>query len=84
MANSTQRDPDLWFEDGNIVIVANLTVAFRVYEGLLGRISPVFEDTFRFRPDPGETIDNCPVVHIPDSPVEMGHFLRAVFRSNLL
>ncbi|KAI1792058.1 hypothetical protein LXA43DRAFT_358910 [Ganoderma leucocontextum] len=83
MVNDIQRDPDLWLEDGNIVIVASSTIAFRVYKGLLGRVSAVFEDTFKFKPDPEEKIDNCPVVHVPDSPVEMGHFLRAVFRSGL-
>ncbi|KAM5544902.1 hypothetical protein V8D89_001800 [Ganoderma adspersum] len=83
MANDIQRDPDLWLEDGNVVIVANSTTAFRVYKGLLGRVSAIFEETFKFKPDPGETIDSGPVVHVPDSPVEMGHFLRAVFRSGL-
>ncbi|PIL28387.1 hypothetical protein GSI_09538 [Ganoderma sinense ZZ0214-1] len=83
MAETIHRDPDLWLEDGNLVIVASSTTAFRVYRGLLGRVSAVFKDTFEFTaPDPREMveIDDCPVVRVPDSPVEMGHFLRAVFR----
>ena len=69
MANDIQRDPDLWLEDGNVVIVANSTTAFRVYKGLLGQVSAVFEEMFKFKPDPGEVSDICPAVHVPDSPV---------------
>ena len=84
IADDIQRDPDMWLEDGNLVLVANSTTAFRVYKGLLGQVSPVFRDMLELKPSPGDTIDDCPVIHVPDSAVDFGHFLRAVFRPSLL
>ena len=72
------RDQDLWFEDGNIVVVANGTWAFRVYKGMLARISLVFEDTFKFSPG-GQTMDGAPVFHVHDHPIDLKHFLEVAF-----
>ena len=75
------RDEELWFEDGNIVIIAARIKAFRVYKGLLAQVSVVFRDMLELDPAPNETLYGCPLVHVPDSPVEMSPFLRAVFLS---
>ncbi|KAM5544045.1 hypothetical protein V8D89_002231 [Ganoderma adspersum] len=65
-----QQDPELWFEDGNVVIVAG-TAAFRVHTGVLSRHSEVFRDTFGVPrpalPAPSDVFDGQPVVHVSDS-----------------
>jgi len=69
------RDNDLWFEDGSVVIAAG-DVGFRVYKGILSSKSPVFKDLFSLPQPPGqEMIDGCPVVRVQDSPKEMRRFL---------
>ena len=63
-------DPELWFDDGNVVIVAG-AAAFRVHTGVLSRHSEVFQDTFGvFRPAlpaPSDVFGGQPVVHVSDS-----------------
>ena len=80
-----RKDEGLWLEDGNIVLVARNAVAFRVYKGLLIRTSPVFRDMFAIgqadTPD-GETIDGCSVVHVTDTPEDMGAFLGMIVGIN--
>lgn len=76
------RDPDLWLEDGNVVIVAQDT-AFRVHRGLLSRHSEVFSGLFTLaQPDDQaltERYDGCPVVRVPDSSHDFRHLLRALY-----
>ncbi|KAJ2974348.1 hypothetical protein NUW54_g11906 [Trametes sanguinea] len=47
LPDNITKDEDFWFEDGNIVLVAQ-DVAFRVYKGPLMRHSTVFQDMFAF------------------------------------
>ena len=60
----------MWLSDGNIVVAAN-EIAFRVHKSILALRSEVFSDLFSL---PGadaatpETMDECPVVHVSDSP----------------
>ncbi|KAM5531624.1 hypothetical protein V8D89_014710 [Ganoderma adspersum] len=65
-----QQDPELWFEDGNVVIVAG-SAAFRVHTSILSRHSEVFQDTFGVPrpalPAPSDVFDGHPVVHVSDS-----------------
>lgn len=62
------RHPHLWFEDGNVVLVAE-TTGFRVYRGLLARHSEIFHDMFSM-PQPEQTAEDtyegCPVVRMAD------------------
>ena len=76
------RDDECWFDDGNIVIIASGTIAFRVYKGLLAGISPVFNGLFSIPQSTTdtETMDGCPVVHITDPPGTFRVFLRVVFK----
>ena len=73
-------DPTVWYEDGNIVLVAGST-AFRLYKGILASVSPVFRDMFSLaKPEDGPgseggTIDGCPVVHLTDSAKDLRWFL---------
>lgn len=85
-ANPTQttdnfdHDAELWFEDGNIVLVSAGGVAFRVYRGLLAAQSTVFADMLASsssRED--ETVDGSPTVRLSDSPEDLRHFLRVLF-----
>ena len=62
-----ERDTEYWFEDGNIVLIARGGMGFRVYKGLLARVSPFFKDLFSIpQPDGENSVDNCPVVCLPD------------------
>ncbi|KAM5544054.1 hypothetical protein V8D89_002240, partial [Ganoderma adspersum] len=67
-----QQDPELWFEDGNVVIVAG-SAAFRVHTGILklSRHSEIFQNMFGVPqpalPDPSDVFDGQPVVHVSDS-----------------
>ncbi len=55
----SQCHPEIWFNDGNIILVAGGT-AFRVYRGLLAAQSIVFCDMFSSStPRPDETLDWC-------------------------
>ncbi|KAI0714930.1 hypothetical protein C8Q76DRAFT_728758 [Earliella scabrosa] len=78
----TRKDAELWFEDGNVVVIAQQT-AFRVHRGVLSRHSKTFGDVFTLpqSPDPGaiETMDGCPVVRIPDSSHDFKHLLHAMY-----
>ena len=73
-----QRHKELWFEDGNVVLVAQDT-AFRVFRGLLAEHSTVFADMFATSsPASEETLDGCPVVRLSDSSHDLAHLLRVV------
>ncbi|KAK6981522.1 BTB domain-containing protein [Favolaschia claudopus] len=73
------RIDDLWFEDGNLVLATQISL-FRVYRGLLAKESPVFRDMLRIpQPTDAETLDNCPVVHLPDDDEDVEFFLKALF-----
>ena len=64
------RDTHFWFEDGNVVLVAQDT-GFKVYKGLLAAQSPVFGDVFGSASHAEEEFDGCPVVRLSDSPDDL-------------
>ncbi|KAI0750320.1 hypothetical protein C8Q80DRAFT_1253846 [Daedaleopsis nitida] len=78
------RDPDMWFEDGNVVIVAQHT-AFRVHRGPLSRHSVVFQDLFNIsQPLVNSTVsddvyDGCPTLHVTDTVCDSKRFLGAIY-----
>ena len=72
------RDKDFWFDDGNIVLVAE-NVGFCIYKGLLSSQSPVFSGLFSGNSlTADENVDGIPVVRILDSPIELRHLLRVL------
>lgn len=85
MTTTVQPEPtrhtNLWFEDGNIVLVAQHT-AFRVHRTVLAMHSNVFRDMFLI-PQPAtvdESIDGCPVVRmVEDSAEEVEIVLRILY-----
>lgn len=67
------RHPDLWYEDGTVILIAEKT-GFRVYRGLLAQHSEVFRDMFSL-PQPTTAVsdtlfEGCPVVHLMDDIAE--------------
>ncbi|KAI0750305.1 hypothetical protein C8Q80DRAFT_1100880 [Daedaleopsis nitida] len=77
MPDGVLKDENYWIDDGNVVIIASDTVAFRVYKGLLARTSPIFKDLFTIthRAKDEETMDDTPVVRVTDFPDALGRFL---------
>ncbi|PIL26644.1 hypothetical protein GSI_11269 [Ganoderma sinense ZZ0214-1] len=85
--NSIKRDSEIWFEDGNIVVVAQNT-AFRFHKSVVSLHSSVFRDLFSI-PQPSsvpgedlgvdETFDCCPVVHVSDTSYDFRELLRAIY-----
>ncbi|KAJ7435943.1 hypothetical protein FB451DRAFT_1153424 [Mycena latifolia] len=77
--STPQRDPELWFEDGNLVLQAGNS-QFRVYRGILAARSPIFQDMLSFpQPPDSEMVDGCPLVRLPDAENEVSEFLKAIF-----
>ncbi|OJT05822.1 hypothetical protein TRAPUB_3317 [Trametes pubescens] len=79
-----QRDADVWIEDGNIVLVAKRSVAFRLYRGLLAYHSTVFRDMFSIGSagaEDDEKMDDIPVVHLTDPPDAFRLFLLVLISS---
>ncbi len=71
-----QKDGELWLDDGTVVIVANGAVAYRVYKGTLGSVSPVFRDLMAdSNLKDSELMDGVPVVRVDDAPENLRHFL---------
>ncbi|TFK45917.1 hypothetical protein OE88DRAFT_1605810, partial [Heliocybe sulcata] len=65
------RHPELWYPDGNVVIVSK-DMSFRVYGGLLAQNSPIFADMLSLdQPGSAEKIDGCPVVRLADQPEDL-------------
>ncbi|RDX41819.1 hypothetical protein OH76DRAFT_177519 [Lentinus brumalis] len=75
-----QKDAEFWLDDGTVVIVANDTVAFRVYKGALANVSPAFRDLTAIADasKEQEMMDGIPVVHVDDAPESLRRFLRFV------
>ncbi|KDQ59920.1 hypothetical protein JAAARDRAFT_205850 [Jaapia argillacea MUCL 33604] len=70
----------IWYEDRNIVLVAQQTVAFKVYRGILSRRSEVFRGMFAKEHKTGDMVmDGCPVFEVSDRPTDLAHFLSALF-----
>ena len=64
-----RRHPDLWYDDGTVILTAEKT-AFRVYRGLLAKHSEVFRDMFTVpqptTPTNNDAFEGCPIVHLVD------------------
>ncbi|KAH9856092.1 hypothetical protein C2E23DRAFT_722542 [Lenzites betulinus] len=76
------RDPDLWYEDGNMILIGGGSCAFRIYRGLLAVRSRIFHDMISSSSARSEEmVDGCPVVHLTDTPHELRDFLHALMPS---
>lgn len=74
-----QRHPDLWYEDGNVVLVTPSTI-FCVYHGMLAKHSPLFQ-TEKVMPKDNlnKGFEGKPVVNMHDDPEDLAHFLTAIY-----
>lgn len=62
---------ELWFRDGNVVLVAE-TTCFRVHGSILSRSSTVFRDMLELATPPASSDDTqmmegCPIVPLTDT-----------------
>ncbi|KAH8101960.1 hypothetical protein BXZ70DRAFT_1007189 [Cristinia sonorae] len=70
---------DLWFDDGNVVLVAEGT-AFCVHRGVLSSKSDIFRDMFSIpQPLDEETYEGHSVVHLADLKADVYHMLAALY-----
>ncbi|KAJ7684268.1 hypothetical protein DFH06DRAFT_968647 [Mycena polygramma] len=77
--SEARKVPELWFEDGNLVIQAGNSL-YRVYRGFLATHSVVFADMLGLpQPADSELVDGCPFVRIPDLEAEVTPFFKAMF-----
>ncbi|KAI0688696.1 hypothetical protein C8T65DRAFT_589292 [Cerioporus squamosus] len=80
--SGAQPDPDLWFDDGNVIVVAQQT-AFRFHRSVLSRHSETFRGMFTIPQPTSSTsvqiMDGCPVIDVTDTSYDFRHLLRAVY-----
>jgi hypothetical protein len=84
----TYENPDLWFDDGNLVIRTVLSdnrayTVCKVHKSVLASHSNVFHDLFD-GPQAAfdvasDQYDGLPVIQLPDSPSEVNDFLKALY-----
>ncbi|KAJ7625883.1 hypothetical protein FB45DRAFT_991463 [Roridomyces roridus] len=73
------RCPDLWFHDGNVVIIAG-SIAFKVHRGPLERHSEVFDTLFSIpQPKDQDLYEGCPWLEVYDCPSDVLYFLKALY-----
>lgn len=72
----------VWFDDGNVIIVAQST-PFKVHRSLLSQRSSVFNDMFSIPQPPtlqgDEGMDGIPIVHVSDTWEEIAYILSALY-----
>ena len=70
------RHPELWFDDGNIVLIAQQT-GFRFFRGLLASQSTFIADMFASATSQAdETLSGCSVVRLTDSHLDLAYLHR--------
>lgn len=77
---SMERDPDFWFDDDSVVVVAQ-GVGFRVHKSMLSRFSPIFREIFALPIDEANAAHGAPVVQVSDSAHDMKCLLQAIYNS---
>lgn len=76
---SEAQRSDFWFKDGNVILMAG-NVAFKVHRGNLERHSDIFRDMLSIpQPPDAETFEDCPLIELHDSPMDLWHLLRAIY-----
>jgi hypothetical protein len=74
---TASKHTDLYFNDGNIVLLAGMSY-FLVHQGLLARHSEVLNELMRSM-DNTPTLEDRPVLTLPDSSTDVAHFLKAMY-----
>lgn len=80
MTSSCTRDPELWFDDGNLVIQVTPRL-FRLHRGVLALSSNFFRDMVAFpRAAEEDTYDDVPLVVLRDDDArDAAHFFKALY-----
>jgi hypothetical protein len=77
--SSCTRHPDLWFDDGSIVLCAESTL-FCVHRTTLSAHSTVFSDMFGIpQPPDQDAIEGCTVIQLSDTEEDVELLLRALY-----
>lgn len=81
-ALSVVCSPDLWFDDGSVVLHVEDT-QFRVHRTMLSKHSVIFRDMFAVPQPPAsdeeEMVEGCPVVLLPDSAQDWTIVLKVLY-----
>ena len=76
------RDPEFWYEDGNIILIAEDT-PFKVHRGMLMHTSEVLKDILSIPQPPvlddSEMMDGIPIVRVSDTWKELSYMLSALY-----
>ena len=74
-----QRSTEVWYDDGNVILVADQK-GFKIVASILSSHASVFADMF-FIPTPKSELihDGCSVVDLPDSAQDLEVFLKVLF-----
>ncbi|KAF8588369.1 hypothetical protein K439DRAFT_1613624 [Ramaria rubella] len=75
------RSSDIYFEEGNIVLIAE-NVAFRVHRTQLVHHSEVFRDmlSLAHQPEKAEKFDGCPTIHLSDTSKDITSLFQTLYR----
>ncbi len=74
-----KKHPDLWWEDGNVILVAENS-GFKVHRSVVSRRSSVLKDMFSLPAFGAQvTFEDIPIVHLSDDPEELAYFLDAMY-----
>ncbi|KAG9217509.1 hypothetical protein CCMSSC00406_0008621 [Pleurotus cornucopiae] len=74
------KSTQFWFSDGNVILVSKPHMGFKVHRGQLARHSDVFSTLFDVPQPPNQPlIDGCPFVELHDNPLDLAHFLKALY-----
>ncbi len=74
---SIARDDQVWLQDGNVIIVSEDDVAFRVHLGTIAHRSDIFRDLFALpRSDTShDMVEGCPAIYLQDPSTNLRHLL---------
>lgn len=75
-----ERHPNLWFDDGSIVLKVQ-KIMFKVHRTLLASHSTIFADMFSIPQPPvgQDMIEGCAVVSVPDDAKHFEFVLKALY-----
>ncbi|KAI0648586.1 hypothetical protein C8Q79DRAFT_1008887 [Trametes meyenii] len=74
-----------WYEDGNIILVADGNIGFRVHRSVLAQNSTIFRDMLVVsHPDDVGTLEECPTVRITDVASDIASLIQALYDGSSL
>ena len=89
MEENLSESPDLWFDDGNLIIRTvcsdseNVYTVYKVHKSILTSHSNVFFDLFDGPQAAFDTAsdhyEGLPVIELPDTPSQCNDFLKALY-----